>query len=317
MDENEHIEKERLEHIFFVLNEMKLGNLSYRLRLSLFDEGYDTIVTYINELQDIMTQLVRNRAGTAQGLYREVHMTFVLDDDFHVKQVNDVVLDILNTEQEQIHCLFFDELLTDEYRMVWDILEDEVFPLLDSPFSFGVSFQINDMVECPAYCRFTRNTEDRLIRVSAPKVFAKPSIEGFMNRPLVTEDAKKDLKPATGPEFSGRISPRETEEEKAVREMARYIEEHLDAPWPSINKLAKDSGMNREKLRILFKRLFQTTLYDFYTDKRMEKAKHLLVHTDMAIEEIALVLGYKASSNFYKTFKKKYGGSPGEIRKKR
>lgn len=44
----------------------------------------------------------------------------------------------------------------------------------------------------------------------------------------------------------------------------------------------------------------------------MERAVILLKGTDLAINEIALMLGYSNSSNFYRAFREYYGVSPRE-----
>ena len=46
--------------------------------------------------------------------------------------------------------------------------------------------------------------------------------------------------------------------------------------------------------------------------KRMDRALPLLKYTAFSIEEIAAMLGYSNSSNFYKAYKSYYGKSPRE-----
>ncbi len=42
----------------------------------------------------------------------------------------------------------------------------------------------------------------------------------------------------------------------------------------------------------------------------MERAEVLLRETSLSVEEIAQMLGYRNSSNFYRAFKARYGVSP-------
>ena len=44
----------------------------------------------------------------------------------------------------------------------------------------------------------------------------------------------------------------------------------------------------------------------------MDRALPLLKYTEFSIEEIAAMLGYSNSSNFYKAYKSYYGKSPRE-----
>ncbi len=52
-------------------------------------------------------------------------------------------------------------------------------------------------------------------------------------------------------------------------------------------------------------------------EKRMEKAKELLLYTNMKIKDIYLELGYQNQENFIRTFKKYYHVTPSEFRKTR
>ena len=54
------------------------------------------------------------------------------------------------------------------------------------------------------------------------------------------------------------------------------------------------------------------TFSELLLEKRMERAAILLKGTTLPIEEIAAMLGYSNSSNFYKAFKRYYGFSPRE-----
>jgi AraC-like DNA-binding protein len=49
--------------------------------------------------------------------------------------------------------------------------------------------------------------------------------------------------------------------------------------------------------------------------KRIEKAKRLLLTTDCAINKIALMVGFNNKSFFYKMFYKFYGTTPMQCRK--
>ncbi len=53
-------------------------------------------------------------------------------------------------------------------------------------------------------------------------------------------------------------------------------------------------------------------LFRFFLELCMERAGILLKGTSLPIEEIALMLGYSNSSNFYKAFREYYHMSPRE-----
>jgi YesN/AraC family two-component response regulator len=67
-----------------------------------------------------------------------------------------------------------------------------------------------------------------------------------------------------------------------------------------------------------FSRLFLKetgiTFIDYLTKYRIDRARHLLLHTDLRTYEIAEKVGYKNSKYFLKVFKKWVGTTPGEFR---
>jgi AraC-like DNA-binding protein len=78
----------------------------------------------------------------------------------------------------------------------------------------------------------------------------------------------------------------------------------------TIEGLAIEVGLNRTKLQYGFKKVFGLSIYDFQLQKRMEKAKHLLLRTEKSIKEIARLTGYKSTSSFSQAFKKAFGIAP-------
>ena len=48
----------------------------------------------------------------------------------------------------------------------------------------------------------------------------------------------------------------------------------------------------------------------------MEEAKTMLTNTDLSIIQIMETLGFTNSTHFYELFKKQYGQTPGEYRKR-
>jgi AraC-like DNA-binding protein len=84
----------------------------------------------------------------------------------------------------------------------------------------------------------------------------------------------------------------------------------------TINKLAQSSGINRYKLTYGFKQLYGKTIHGFAEEARMNNAKNLLADPDKTLKEIAAVNGYKRVENFITAFKKYYGITPNQFRKK-
>ena len=94
-----------------------------------------------------------------------------------------------------------------------------------------------------------------------------------------------------------------------------YLLDHLREPL-SVDRLSKKVDLEEHKLRKYFKVMYKCTMLDFVRDARLEKAKALLIETELPIEKIGLATGNKNFPHFSNSFKKKYGYSPREFRDK-
>jgi AraC-like DNA-binding protein len=84
----------------------------------------------------------------------------------------------------------------------------------------------------------------------------------------------------------------------------------------TVESLALEIGINRNKLHYGFRQVFGVTINDFLEQQRMEKAEELLENTHKSIKVIAALTGYKSSSSFGDVFKKRHGISPLQYRKR-
>ena len=92
-----------------------------------------------------------------------------------------------------------------------------------------------------------------------------------------------------------------------------YVIQHIDSP-PSLSELARIAGLNEYKLKHGFKEMFQTTVFGYLSEKRLELARDFLSDPNKSVTEIADSLGYSSIQHFSFAFKKKFGHSPREAR---
>jgi AraC-like DNA-binding protein len=81
---------------------------------------------------------------------------------------------------------------------------------------------------------------------------------------------------------------------------------------PSLVELAKIVGISDRTLRYGFKTLFGTTVFNYLTEKRLERAEQLLRNGGGTVAEIANLLGYSHLGHFAGAFKRKFGITPSE-----
>jgi AraC-like DNA-binding protein len=86
--------------------------------------------------------------------------------------------------------------------------------------------------------------------------------------------------------------------------------------FPSVEQLSKDAGMSASKLKTLFKKIYGKALFEYFQERRMLKAKAMLISNHYAVKEAAFELGFKNISNFTLAFKKQFGILPHEYTKR-
>ncbi len=103
---------------------------------------------------------------------------------------------------------------------------------------------------------------------------------------------------------------------KQIHLIATLIETNI-SQIPTVETLAKDAGLNINKLQHGFKVLYGTTVNNYVQKKRLDTAYELLTRTDLTISEIVNTIGLSSKSYFSKIFKEKHNISPSDFRKQR
>ncbi|MEO9571720.1 MAG: AraC family transcriptional regulator [Polaribacter sp.] len=100
---------------------------------------------------------------------------------------------------------------------------------------------------------------------------------------------------------------------KTLYKVRQFLRNNLDQNY-SINHLSREFGLNENVLTTKFKKLFNCTIYQFYLEAKMTKAKELLKITQLPIYEIAEEVGYKNATHFSAAFKRYYNETPNKFR---
>ena len=104
------------------------------------------------------------------------------------------------------------------------------------------------------------------------------------------------------------------EEERVITSITRYVQEHL-AEEVSLSVLAEEFHLSAQYISQLFKSEIGVGFLNYLTSIRMEKARKLLVSTDLPIAEISERAGYGDYRVFTKVFKKAEGITPSQYRR--
>ncbi|PKI16186.1 helix-turn-helix domain-containing protein [Colwellia sp. 12G3] len=100
-----------------------------------------------------------------------------------------------------------------------------------------------------------------------------------------------------------------------IRESVTYIHTHLDGDL-SIANLSQLAHVSPSYFRILFLEVTGNTVHQFIIKTRLERARELLLHSDLAITHIADKLGFNSQSHLTTQFAKANTLTPAQFRKK-
>ena len=84
---------------------------------------------------------------------------------------------------------------------------------------------------------------------------------------------------------------------------------------PSLAELARQVQLNERKLKEGFHQIFDTTVFGYLHNHRMEQARYLLQTGQLNIQETARWVGYASRSSFVVAFKKKFQAVPSQYLK--
>ena len=102
-----------------------------------------------------------------------------------------------------------------------------------------------------------------------------------------------------------RIGVRHLKLSMVIQQMEANIEEPIS---PSI--LAKDVAMSTRQLERLFRRYLNRSPKRYYMELRLQKARNLLMQTDMSVINVALACGFASPSHFSKCYRAHYETTP-------
>ncbi|MGB0843162.1 MAG: GlxA family transcriptional regulator [Alphaproteobacteria bacterium] len=87
------------------------------------------------------------------------------------------------------------------------------------------------------------------------------------------------------------------------------MEQHLEEPLTRVD-LAREANLSTRQLERLFRRYLQRSPARFYLELRLNKARLLLLQTNMSIIDVALACGFVSASHFSKCYRDYFGKTP-------
>lgn len=117
-------------------------------------------------------------------------------------------------------------------------------------------------------------------------------------------------------EISGIINELHAEKSQytpVVRQVMKEIQDNYKEDM-NLKTLSYKYNMNTSYLGQIFQKEVGCTFNQYLSNTKIEKARELILHTNMKISDISKEVGYPDTSYFYRKFKQHYGISPASLR---
>lgn len=111
------------------------------------------------------------------------------------------------------------------------------------------------------------------------------------------------------------IVPEEKEYIAKISQVVDYVKTHY-MEQISLDDVAQIACYNKQYFTRIFKKHMKTTFLEYLNEVRIRHIFEELIYTDVSISEIAERNGFTNNKHFQKVFRKCYGCTPSEMRKK-
>ena len=94
-----------------------------------------------------------------------------------------------------------------------------------------------------------------------------------------------------------------------LAQVIQMMEANIEDPLSPAD-LAEEVGMSTRQLERLFRRYLNRSPKRYYMELRLQKARNLLMQTDMSVINVALACGFASPSHFSKCYRSHYNTTP-------
>lgn len=289
--------KERIVTIHQMLFEMARGNFSSSIPLSSNEDELETLVVLINMVAEEMKESIFNVGfvNTHRKLQFIAQSTLVLDASFSIKSFTPEIAYFLGySESELIDLPLAGIITTVSLQQLHDVLDANV----SLPTTLALDFTPNEHLPVSVSCTIGRLVNSSEIILN----FVTPARKDSYRHLMYENENEKYFKTRKADAL-------------LIQKLYDYILSHLEEPLPSLKVLSSEFGTNERKLKDGFRHFFKTSIYQFYNDERLKRAYFIIEHTTIPLKNICLMNGFNNYPNFSKSFKKRFGFSPYEMKR--
>ncbi|HEU4791810.1 MAG TPA: helix-turn-helix domain-containing protein [Flavobacterium sp.] len=289
--------QERIVTMHQMLFEMARGNFNSHIPLSSYDDELETLVVLINMVAEEMKESIFQvgYVNTHRTHQFTTQSTFVLDASFSIKSFTPEVIYFLGYSESELINLPFPCIITmDSFQQFQEILNTSI----TLPITIALDFTPKEHLPVSVACSIGKliNRSEIILNLVTPVRHDSYSSLAYENE---NEKHNKTRKADV----------------LLIQKLYDYILAHLEEPLPSLKVLSSEFGTNEHKLKDGFRHFFKTSIYQFYNDERLKRASFMIEHTTIPLKNISVMNGFNNYPNFSKSFKKRFGFSPNEMKR--
>ncbi|MAP80985.1 MAG: hypothetical protein CL526_07835 [Aequorivita sp.] len=308
------IDIDRLKDIQKVIQAMAHGDFNLRVARTTEDDEIETISVMLNMMGEEMKETLnfysdmRRRSSQTEL----IHMVFILDNNYKILFVTSNINMVLGYEADELINTSFSTLLAKNYIELWRGIGSKILFTEKYNKQHEMILSSKNKIErtytCGVVAIYDKIAEAQYIMIDCYQPIYKSRMleekkkqEARANRPLNKKQLPNVL-----------LRPKDR---SALQNIYNYILKNLETPLPHLTDLAHAYAINEFKLKYGFKKLYGTTVFRFFKQERMKKARLLIENTNLTMREIAKLCGYKSQTHFSKDFSKYFEIAPSKIRK--
>jgi signal transduction histidine kinase/AraC-like DNA-binding protein/CheY-like chemotaxis protein/ABC-type xylose transport system substrate-binding protein len=114
---------------------------------------------------------------------------------------------------------------------------------------------------------------------------------------------------------TGKVPVSKTLDKKFINDFSGIVEQNLANENFSVDDICKTIGVSRVQLYRKVKALLGCSITDYILNRRLKKAKFMLMNEDHSISEITYMVGFSTPNYFATVFKAKYGCTPSDFKR--
>lgn len=297
------INKQRINTVYQMLLEMAGGNFSYRIPRTEQDDELEALTVLINWMAEEMQESIFHSSYiNPHFTYRYVaQSTFILNCDFIINDFSTDVPSLLGFKSNEISGKNFTEILEKESLSLWQSAKDKLLQNESYHTTLSLRFVTPEKLLVPAFCSISKLLNGGKIIISWFSATMEQTVENKNTIQKITSEEEKET--YNYPDV------------QLIQAVYDFILGHKDISFPTLKELARIFGTNEYKLKVGFRYLFKTSIYQFYNNERLKRSRLLIKHTNIPLKNISLMVGFSTYPNFSRAFKIKFGCSPTEIKR--